>query len=217
MATGNDPYSFEKMMPVYESKCFLVRNLYWNRIKTAMNFAQIRDDSKVLDIGCNRGRFLQSVRDLNKNCELYGVDIDPKIKNLKIENCSFHVCGVEKLPFEEKYFDNIFALSTLEHIPELDSAVKEISRILKPDGSVIISSPTESKFYRFCRFILFRSIENDVHISKSGPRSDADHHFQNVYDIEQAFIENGFKQIKLKALPGFPFPQLHRVSKFQKI
>jgi len=74
------------MMPVNESKCFLVQNLYWNRIKTTMNHAQIRNDSKVLDIGCNRGRFLQLVHDLNKNCELYGVDIDPKIKNLKIEN-----------------------------------------------------------------------------------------------------------------------------------
>ena len=152
MVIGDDPHSFEKMMPVYESKCFLVQNLYWNRIKTAMNFAQIRDDSKILDIGCNRGRFLQSVRDLNKNCELYGVDIDPKIKNLKIENCSFHVCGVEKLPFEDKYFDNVFALSTLEHIPELDYAVKEISRILKPEGSVILSTLYNKYAYNLISF-----------------------------------------------------------------
>jgi len=54
-----------------------------------MNHAQICNDSKVLDIGCNGGRFLQSVHDLNKNCELYGVNIDPKIKNSKIEVSMF--------------------------------------------------------------------------------------------------------------------------------
>ena len=69
MDNADDPYSFEKMMSVYDSKCFLVKNLYWNRIKIALDFAQIRDDSKVLDIGCNRGRFLESVRNMNKNCE----------------------------------------------------------------------------------------------------------------------------------------------------
>jgi hypothetical protein len=41
--------------------------------------------------------------------------------------------------------------------------------------------------------VLFRSLfgnYSDVHVSKSGPRTDADHHYQNVYDIEQKFVEN---------------------------
>jgi len=208
--------AFEKTMPVYESKCFLVRNLYWNRIKTAIDFAQVRDDFALLDIGCNRGQLLKSIRNVNKSCELWGTDIEPGITTLKIDNCNFRVADVKKLPFEDGHFDIVFALSTLEHVPDLNSAIKEISRVLKPQGSVILSSPTESRFYRFCRFLLFGAIEKDVYTAKSEPRSEADHHYHNVYNIEKFFSQNGFKQIKLKSLPNFPVPELHRVSKFQK-
>jgi len=206
---------FEKIMPIYESKCYLARNLYWNRIKIAINFAQIHDNQTLLDIGCDRGQLLKSIRNENKKCKLWGVDIEPRITSLKIDNCDFRVCDLKKMPFENDYFDTIFALSTLEHVRDLDSAIKEISRILKPNGLVIMSSPTETLFYRFCRFLLFRTLEKDVYTAKLG-RSDADHHFQNVYVIEKKFLEHGFKQIKQKSLPEFPIPELHRISKFQK-
>ena len=211
-----DQDSFEKVMLAYESKCFLARNLYWNRIKTAIDFAQIHDDFKLIDIGCNRGHLLKSARNTNESCELWGADIDQRIMTLKIDKCNFRVCDVKKLPFENEYFDIVFVISTLEHVPDLDSAVKEISRVLKQGGSAIMSSPTESWFYRFCRFLLFGVTEKDVHTVKSGPRGEADHHYHNVYGVEKKFLENGFKQIKQKSLPGFPFPELHRVSKFQK-
>jgi len=207
---------FEKTMPVYESKCFLVKNLYLNRIKTAIEFGQIHDDFTLLDIGCNKGQLLKSIRNTNKQCKLFGVDIEPGILSLKIDNCDFRVSDVTNLPFENNSFNIVFALSILEHIHDLDSAIKEISRVLKPQGFAIISSPTESWFYRFCRFLLFGDVK-EVHITKSGPRSEADHHYQNVYDIEKKILQNGFKQVKLKSLPGFPIPELHRVSKFQKL
>jgi len=63
---------------------------------------------------------------------------------------------------------------------------------------------------------LFGAVKKDVHTAKSEPRSEADHHYHNVYNIEKIFSQNGFKQIKLKSFPNFPVPELHRVSKFQK-
>jgi len=212
----NDLDAFEKLMPVYENKCFLVKNLYWNRIKTALDFAALEDNFVILDIGCNRGHLLKTIREINKECECWGIDLEPAITSLKIENCNFRVANVNDIPFKENNFDLVFVLSTLEHIPDLDKAIKEIKRVLKSDGCVVVSSPTESRFYRFCRFLLFGAIEKDVVTVKPGTRSKEDHHYQNVYEIEKKFFENGFKQIKLKSLPGFPFPELHRVSKFQK-
>ena len=205
----------KKTMVVYDSKCFLVKKLYWDRIKTAIDFAKITDDFTLLDVGCNRCHLLKMIRNLNKKCELWGVDIDPKFTNNKPDNCNFKVSKVENLPFENDHFDIVFTLSTLEHVPELNSAIKEIRRVLKPGGSAIVSSPTESRFYRFCRFLLFGEVK-DVHVHKSISRTEADHHYHNVYEIEKKFIANGFEQIKKKSLPGFPFPDLHRVSKFQK-
>jgi len=207
---------FKAEMTVYDSKCFLVKNLYWERIKTAINFAQLKDDHTILDIGCNEGHLFKIIRKFNQYCSCYGVDIEPNVVNLNIENCKFKVAKVQDLPFEDNYFDVVFALSTLEHIPDIDIAIKEIKRVLKPKGSVVLSSPTESWFYRMCRFFLFGVVEKNVYRNKPGFKGEADHHFQNAYKIEKKFKENGFNQILKKSLPGFPLPELHRIIKFQK-
>ena len=117
---------------------------------------------------------------------------------------------------KDNFFDIIFALSTLEHIKDLKSAIKEISRVLKPNGFVVISSPTESSFYRFCRFLLFGVFEKNVKRNEPGFRGEIDFHFQNAYEIEKKFQESGFTKILQKSLPGFPVPELHRIVKFQK-
>jgi len=207
---------FQAEMTVYDSKCFLVKNLYWERIKSAINFAQIKDDYVLLDIGCNEGHLFKIIRKSNKACTCYGIDIEPNVVNLNIENCKFQVANVLELPFEENYFDIVFALSTLEHIEDLNLAIKEIKRVLKPKGSIIMSSPTESWFYRLCRFFLFGVFKKNVQRDKPGFRGKADYHFQNVYEIEQKLKKNGFTPILQKSLPGFPVPELHKIVKFQK-
>jgi ubiquinone/menaquinone biosynthesis C-methylase UbiE len=207
---------FKANMAVYDSQCFLVKNLYWKRIKTAINFAQIKDDHVLLDIGCNQGHLFKVIRKFNKTCKCSGIDIEPNVVNLNIENCSFKVANVNHLPFEDNYFDVVFALSTLEHISDIDIAIREIKRVLKPNGSIIVSSPTESWFYRLCRFLIFGVSEKNVYRNKPGFQGEADFHFQNAYKIEQKLKENGFTQILQRSLPGFPIPELHRIVKFQK-
>ena len=110
--------NFQEKMSVYDSKCFLVKNLFWERIKIAINFAQIKDEHVLLDIGCHEGQFFKIVRKSNKICTCYGVDIEPAVEHLNIENCKFKVADVKDLPFEDNYFDVVFALSTLEPCPE---------------------------------------------------------------------------------------------------
>ena len=193
---------------VYESKCFLARNLYQDRIKTAIEFAQIEDNHIILDIGCYKGRLLSAIRESNKNCECWGTDIEPR--DLMIDNCQFRLADAINLPFQNNQFDVIFALSTLEHVKNVEFAIKEIFRVLKLFGIFILSSPTETLFYKFCRFLLSGS-------SKYA-KTEVDDHYHNVYDIEKRIKRyNGFVQIQIKSLPNFPIPELHRVSKFKKI
>ncbi len=212
----NKDEDFQENMPIYTSKCSLVRDLYWKRIGTAIKFADLKNENVILDIGCNTGYLLRKIRNVNTKCECWGIDIEPKIITLNIENCQFRVADVTKMPFKDNFFDIIFALSILEHIKDLKSAIKEISRVLKPNGFVVISSPTESSFYRFCRFLLFGVFEKNVKRNEPGFRGEIDFHFQNAYEIEKKFQESGFTKILQKSLPGFPVPELHRIVKFQK-
>jgi len=206
---------FEEHMTLYQSKSFLTRKVFWNRIKTSIKFAKIRDDSIVLDIGCNTGHLLITIRKSNTNCECWGIDVEPKISTLKIKNCKFHVADVKKLPFQDDYFTVIFALDVLEHVKDVDVAIKEIHRILKPNGSLVLCGPTESWFYRFCRFLQFGIYSKNVKSDKPGFRGEIDYHHYTIYDLENKFQSHGFKKLKLKSIPHF-LPTLFRVTLFKK-
>lgn len=203
-------------MVLYDSKNPLTKNLLWGRINTAIKFAGINNNSVLLDIGCNTGHLLKTIRKFNKNCQCWGVDIEPKIMTLQIENCHFKIADARNLPFQESYFDIVFVLDILEHIRDVENAIKEIRRVLKPNGLVVLSGPTESWFYKFCRFLQFGQVEKNVTCEKPGFRGEIDFHFHSIYDIEKYFSQNDFKQIEQKSLPGFPFPKLFKVTAFQK-
>ena len=108
------------------------------------------------------------------------------------------------MPFKTKFFDIVFVLSVLEHIEEIEMVINEIRRVLKPEGFVILSGPTESWFYKFCRLLYRHMLEYEEHV-------------HTIYGIEKKFIDNGFQLVNRKSLPGFPIPELHRISKFKKI
>lgn len=72
----------------------------------------------------------------NINCKtMYHVDIaDEKIKN--IENAV--VANIEKLPFTDKFFDNILCVGSVLNYCDALTAISELSRVLKPNGKLIL-------------------------------------------------------------------------------
>jgi ubiquinone/menaquinone biosynthesis C-methylase UbiE len=201
-------------MAVYESKNRFVKDLFWKRIQTAINLGQINDRSIILDLGCNTGHLLKTIRKFNSRCECCGVDIEPKI--MEIPNCTFKVGDARSLPLPDSYFTVVFILDILEHIKNVEIAIKEIHRVLMPNGHAILCGPTESWFYRLCRFIQFGQFKKNVECDKPGFRGEIDYHFHTIYDLEEKFVANAFKEVKSQSLPGIPFPTLFRVTKFQK-
>ena len=103
----------------------------------------------VLDIACGEGYgsnlLASSARFVN------GVDIDQAIiihasQNYKKENLSFTHGSVEKIPFEANTFDIVVSFETLEHTTEHISMLKEIKRVLKPEGLLLISTPDKKSY-----------------------------------------------------------------------
>lgn len=100
---------------------------------------------KILDAGCGGGRNLTWF--LKNEIDIYGVDKDPApINHLKsshtdFDEKKFQVAEIDNLPFENNYFDHLlssavlhFAKSTLH----FKSMIKEMARVLKPNGSLFI-------------------------------------------------------------------------------
>jgi ubiquinone/menaquinone biosynthesis C-methylase UbiE len=73
------------------------------------------------------------------------------------------------LPADDGFFDEIVCVSTLEHIPELDKAMEEMSRVLKVGGKAVLSFPVRNaitdRFYRLFGYDprkLHPSSHNDI-------------------------------------------------------
>ena len=82
-------------------------------------------------------------------------------------------------------FDTILALDVLEHVDDLDAYIHTFKDLSHENTRVVVSGPTESILYKAGRWLAGFS---------------GDYHIRNIYEIERAFMESGFKRIALKKL-----------------
>ncbi|MCF8370339.1 MAG: class I SAM-dependent methyltransferase [Bacteroidales bacterium] len=104
----------------------------------------------LLEIGTGSGVFIPELSkycDTLTTCDIHSY-VDPINKiceHFNISHCSYSTQSIEKTNFGSNSFDAIVAVSVLEFVDDLDAAVDEIKRILKPDGVFITICPMESK------------------------------------------------------------------------
>jgi len=106
---------------------------------------------KVLDIGCGNGNCCLRLKNLG--FEVRGLDIDEKRFKYKDE-IDFTRCDIASgLPFPDNSFDYIIFLEVIEHLRDPYFVIKEISRILRESGSLIISTPNILNLKSRMRFL----------------------------------------------------------------
>lgn len=120
----------------------------------------------VLDIGCGSGHFLRGITDISTS--RYGIDEH----SYSTADHTVKQGDARSLPFEDKMADLITMLDVLEHIPESDTALKEVHRVLKPDGLFLLTVPAFQFLYsphdkknhhvkRYCRKDLCMALEKN--------------------------------------------------------
>lgn len=123
-------------------------NLYTIPIEQVKEFCLFaKKTGLVLDIGCGNGRNL--IPFLERGFPAVGIDFSKNMikeakkflekRNLKAK---LLVADVLNLPFKDSKFDYIIYVSTLHHLPSRKlriKSLKEVKRVLKPDGKVLIS------------------------------------------------------------------------------
>ncbi len=138
---------------VYYSDLLSAKNIYnKNKLVTIEECLKLLPATgKVLDIGCFNGFFLDIIK--NKGYQTYGIDASSDAVSLCNSN-GHHTVEAnleEKIPFDDSFFDAITGLEIVEHLADTDTLMKEIKRVLKPNGILIFSTPN---FFSLSRRIM---------------------------------------------------------------
>lgn len=100
------------------------------------------DKGRILDIGAGTGDFLSVAK--QNGWQTIGVEPSDKAKAIALKK---GVSFVEQTSELENYsFDVISMWHVLEHVPNLDNQMKELKRLLKPNGTLIIAVPNFKSF-----------------------------------------------------------------------
>lgn len=99
---------------------------------------------RLLDVGCGTGAVLELF--VGADRELAGMDLSPEMLRLArkkrrgLREARLEAASAEgPWPFEDQSFDAVVALAMLEFVPELDEALDELWRVLRPGGTALVS------------------------------------------------------------------------------
>jgi len=114
----------------------------WPALDLFKNY--IKENDKILDIGCGNGRLINLIKD--KKVDYRGIDYSAPLIDIAKENFpdyKFEVGNILNLDFPENYFDDILLIAVLHHIPSAklrEKAINNMYRILKPGGYVLMTN-----------------------------------------------------------------------------
>ena len=111
-----------------------------------LKLVDVQDGWTMLDVGCGGGFTIRRLLKRSKDAQVYGIDISEesvakakKVNADVLDKQVFVTLGsAEKLPYEDGKFDLVTAVETVYFWPHLSNCLKEVHRVLKPDGKFAI-------------------------------------------------------------------------------
>jgi ubiquinone/menaquinone biosynthesis C-methylase UbiE len=107
--------------------------------------------STHLDYGANDGKLIVAISKISTSEEIVGVELNADVVEQNRDSMPNHVelVSIEKNPklvFHDDYFDTVSIVGVLEHIYDQSTILKELNRVLKPEGRLIVAVPGKHIF-----------------------------------------------------------------------
>lgn len=117
----------------------------WSDLLPFLKF--VKNGDRLLDVGSGSGRLYEALR--GQDLEFFGIDSSEEMIKFCREKFGqdskthFELGDILKIPFPDNYFDAVFCLATLHHIPSCElrlKALRELQRVIKPNGQLIMTN-----------------------------------------------------------------------------
>lgn len=142
--------SYEKL---WSERDFIENTQYYRWI---VNLLRSKEGQKILDVGCGGGYLLKNAEKKKLIC--YGLDIAQKAIDIAKKRCKksrFKQGTAESLPYQDRFFDFVVCLGSLEHFLQPEKALLEMNRVLKDNGVMCIVVPNKWAINDIMRGIVY--------------------------------------------------------------
>ena len=138
----------------------LITNIWSSYFKKfslwAIKQTAIPNNSRILEVGYGGGSTIKNLLALDKNLDIHGIDISEEsyqtarrmhVESIKNGSVNLRIGNVENLPYQNHYFDLVFAIQTHIFWEDLKQSFQEIYRVMSNHSTLIIASEKEKIKY----------------------------------------------------------------------
>lgn len=124
---------------------------FYERVDASSRFRQvsrrIKAGDRVLDVGCGRGLVLAKLRE--RGCDVVGTELSAHSSKYAREQLGLEILqkNLAECTFPDNAFDCITLFHSLEHLSDPSHELRELHRIVKPGGRILVEVPRFDSFY----------------------------------------------------------------------
>lgn len=196
---------YDEFAAGYEARRHYGYHQFLDDEQAALVKAHLNPGDRVLEIGCGTGLLMMRLAD--HDGDVVGVDLSPgMLEHALARGLEVHEASATALPFDDESFDLAYSFKVLPHVKDIEGALAECGRVLKPGGTAILEfyNPTSIRGLR-------KALVKD-RISGTTRENEVFTRFDTLAEVKRLTQGSGLKPVGHKGLIVVtPFAQVHNV------
>ena len=218
----------DKTIDYYDNPDFNYRRFWENRqyedqaeriaLVKLLSLIKNKKTKSIIDIGAGFGRLVPVYTSLFKNCLLVEPSekllAEAKKNNQKYDNLTFKESYVEKLPVEDESFEVALMVRVAHHLEDLNTMIKEVQRVLKPNGFFIMEYANKRHLKNLLEAFFKRDWQNFAnHTPEKIKTRPTSFPFFNYHpnQIRTLLLSHDFEILKRLSVSNFRFPLIKKI------